>query len=104
MLAELEKDEYKFDKAEEILAQQYPEMKGKVKWPNTVIHASVFVKLKRAVKISNISDLQKDILKKYSQIHSKRNALFHGVCIDVVVEDVEKAFNAYAWLKEKLLN
>ena len=104
MLAELEKDEYKFDKAEEILAQQYPEMKGKVKWPNTVIHASVFVKLKRAVKISNISDLQKDILKKYSQIHSKRNALFHGVCIDVLVEDVEKAFNAYAWLKEKLLN
>ena len=43
----------KFNTAEEILTEQFPEMKGKVQWPKTVIHTSVFIKLKRAVKMSD---------------------------------------------------
>ncbi len=102
ILAEIEGNEYKFDTAEEILVQQYPEMKGKVEWPNIIIHTSVFTKLKRAIQKSDKPHLQKDILKKYSQISAKRNALFHGDSVDINVEDVEKAFNAYDSLREKL--
>ena len=102
ILAEIEGEEHKFDTAEEILAAQFPEMKGKVKWPDAVIHTSVYTKLKRAIKISNVSGLQKDILKKYSIVNAKRNALFHGSNVDIQIEDIEKAFNSYSWLKEKL--
>ena len=102
LLAEIEREEHKFDTAEEILTQQFPDMKGKVKWPNIVIHTSVFTKLKRAVRMSNKVHLQKDILKKFSQVNAKRNDLFHGGNVDIEVEDVEKAFNAYEWLKGHL--
>lgn len=101
-LAEIEGDEYKFNTAEEILAEQFPEMKGKVQWPNTVIHTSVFTKLKRAIKMSDKAYLQKEVLKKYSTVNSKRNALFHGKSVEINVETIEKAFSAYEWLKEKL--
>ena len=101
-LAEIEGDEYKFNTAEEILAEQFPEMKGKVQWPKTVIHTSVFIKLKRAVKMSDKAYLLKDVMKKYSIVNSNRNALFHGKSVDINVNTVEKAFGAYDWLKEKL--
>ena len=101
-LAEIEGDEYKFNTAEEILAEQFPEMKGKVQWPKTVIHTSVFIKLKRAVKMSDKACLLKDVMKKYSIVNSNRNALFHGKSVDINVETVAKAFDAYDWLKEKL--
>lgn len=97
-------EERKFDTAEEILCKQFPEMKGKVKWPDIVIYTSVFTKLKRALKMSKLSLFQNDIIKKYRQINAKRNGLFHGNSIEIGVEDVEKAFAAYAWLQEKLRN
>lgn len=103
-LAEIEGEERKFDTAEEILCKQFPEMKGKVKWPDIVIYTSVFTKLKRALKMSKLSLFQNDIIKKYRQINAKRNGLFHGNSIEIGVEDVEKAFAAYAWLQEKLRN
>ena len=46
---------------------------------------------------------ENEILKKYSIVNAKRNALFHGGNVDIQIEDVENAFNAYMWLKEKLL-
>ena len=102
MLAEIEGDEHKFDTAEAILAEQFPEMKGKVKWPDAVIHTSVFTKLKRAVKLSGVAIKEKDVTKKYSQVNAKRNALFHGRETDISVDDVERAFTAYEWLKEHI--
>lgn len=101
-LAVIEGEVRRFEAAEEILAEQFPEMEGKVKWPDTVIHTSVFTKLKRAVQMSDMASVQKDIIKKYSQVNAKRNALFHGDSVIITVEDVEKAFKAYVWLKEKL--
>lgn len=103
ILAEIEGVEHKYDTAEQILIEQFPEMKGKVKWPETIIHTSVFTKLKRAIKFCAKESLQKVILKKYSQVNAKRNALFHGVSVDVSIEDVEKSFIAYTWLSEHLL-
>lgn len=102
LLNEIEGEEHKFETAEEILAEQFPDMAGKVKWPNTVIYTSVFTKLKRTLKMSRISCIQKEVLKKYSQVNAKRNALFHGGCVEISIEDVQKAFTAYDWLKDKL--
>lgn len=99
---EIEGEEHKFDSAEEILVQQFPDMAGKVKWPDTVIHTSVFTKLKRAVAHSHLSSLKKDIIKNFQKVNAKRNALFHGDSVDITIEDVEKAFNAYGWLKDKI--
>ena len=104
LLAEIEGDEHKFDTAEEILVEQFPEMKGKVNWPNTVIHTSVFTKFKRALKISGKTISQKEVLKKYSQVNAKRNALFHGGNAEIDVDDVEKAFDAYDWLRKNIGN
>lgn len=101
-LAEIEGVTYKFDTAEEILCEQFPEMKGKVDWPKTEIHTSVFTKLKRAVNKSGLKAMQKDIMKKYTLVNAKRNTLFHGGDVEIGVEDVEKAFGAFAWLREKL--
>lgn len=101
-LAEIEGVTYQFDSAEEILCEQFPEMKGKVNWPKTEIHTSVFTKLKRAVNKSGLKAMQKDIMKKYSQVNAKRNTLFHGGDVEIDVEDVEKAFCAFAWLRENL--
>lgn len=104
MLTEIAAEEHKFDTAEEILIEQYPEMKGKVNWPKIVIHTSVYTKLKRALRISSKSNIQKEILKHYSQVASKRNTLFHGGSVDIKIDDIEKAFNAYAQFKEKLFS
>lgn len=101
-LAEIEGVTYQFDSAEEILSEQFPGMKGKVNWPKAEIHTSVFTKLKRAVNKSGLKAMQKNIMKKYAQVNSKRNALFHGGNVEIDVEDVEKAFGAFAWLREKL--
>lgn len=103
MLVEIAGEERKFDTAEEILSQQFPEMKGKVKWPNTIIHTSVFTKLKRAVRMSGLAGMQKEILGNFAKVNAKRNMLFHGNTADIGLVDVEKAFNAYLWLKERLL-
>lgn len=102
ILFEIEGNEHKFDTAEEILAEQFPEMKGKVKWPNTIIHTSVFTKLKRALKYSGLTVNQKEVIKKYSQVNAKRNLLFHGGVTRIDVNDVEKAFGAYDWLRKNL--
>lgn len=101
---EIEGEEHKFDSAEAILVQQFPEMAGKVKWPDTVIHTSVFTKLKRAVTHTALASQKKDIIKNYQKVNAKRNALFHGGSVDITIEDVEKAFNAYRWLKERIGN
>lgn len=102
MLDKIEGDEHKFDTAEEILVEQFPEMKGKVNWPDTVIHTSVFTKLKRALKISGRAINQKEVIKKYSQVNAKRNTLFHGGEAEINVDDVDKAFGAYDWLRKNI--
>jgi hypothetical protein len=35
-------------------------------------------------------------------VNAKRNALFHGGDVEIDVEDVEKAFWAFEWLREML--
>lgn len=102
MLAVIEGEEHKFDTAEAILAEQFPEMKGNVQWHDVVIHTSVFTKLKRAITLSGFTISVKEVTKKYSLVNAKRNALFHGRETEITVVDVDNAFVAYGWLKEHI--
>ncbi len=54
------------------------------------------------LQIESLSGQEKDIVKKYQQVNVKRNDLFHGACVEISVEDVRKAFNAYGWLKNRI--
>lgn len=94
--------ENKFTTAEEILSEQFPEMKGKVKWPSVLIHASVYTKLKRVLEYINQKDSAKKILKRYSYISGKRNGLFHGGNHNIYAKDMNEIFIAYNLLKEEL--
>lgn len=92
--------ENKFQSSEEILSEQFPEMAGRVLWPNTTIHASVYTKLKRVLEYLN-QDKKKIsmIIGCYSSISRKRNKLFHGSPQDLKTEDISKAFDSFNQLK-----
>ena len=91
-----------YKSSEEILSSQFPEMKGKVKWPDVVKHNSIFNIIDRTIKECKIPISKKEIHTRYSKIHSERNGLFHGRDNDITAEQLQKAFIAFDWLKEKL--
>lgn len=75
---EFTSQESKFQSSEEILSEQFPEMAGRVLWPGTTIHASVYTKLKRVLKYLNQDKKKRSvIISYYSSISRKRNKLFH---------------------------
>lgn len=89
--------------SEEIVCKQYPEMVGKVKWPTSQIHVSVFSKMKtlyRRVKMKTTID---ELLHRYRDISGERNDLFHGKRTSrVSVATVITAFEALAWIDENM--
>lgn len=90
-----------FESAEEILSKQFPEMAGRVKWPDSIKHPSIYNKIKNMIKLYSLPLSEKEVLKKYSIISNDRNALFHGTNTDIEPNRLNKAFNAYEWLVEK---
>lgn len=98
---DLSMQESKFQSAEEILANQFPEMKGKVQWPNSIIPASVYTKLKRALEYLKQDKKQtNNIIKSYSSICAKRNCLFHGGNHSINTTDISKVFQSFYQLKD----
>lgn len=102
LLSELSGNVSSFESAESILSQQFPEMKGKVKWPNSTKHPSVYFKINKVVKECKFPLSEKEILSKYNNINSERNKLFHGVPLDIQASKLKKAFDAYEWLVTKI--
>lgn len=95
--------ENKFQSSEEILSEQYPEMSGKVSWPNTPIQASVYTKLKRALDyLKKDKKETKKIIGIYSSINKKRNKLFHGSAHDIGKDDIRIVLSSYCQLKSDL--
>jgi hypothetical protein len=92
-----------FESAEEILVKQFPTMKGKVKWPHSQKHPSIYYLIDKALLHSKTSLSAKEIKKNYSIINANRNDLFHGNNIIIQVEKLREAFNAYNLLYNKFL-
>ncbi len=89
--------------AEDIIAKQFPNMAGKVAWPNAPIHVSLFGKLNALFRLVPMRPNRKHLLKQYKLISGKRNDLFHGRRGPrTSVETVVSAFQAYQWIQENL--
>ena len=89
--------------AEEIVAEQFPEMADKVRWPETEVHVSIYAKLKYLYKNVEMTTSVKVLLRHYRKISEHRNALFHGVSDHrISLEAVQKAFSSYDWIVDNM--
>lgn len=89
-----------WDEAETILTRQFPGMKGKVAWPDSDQHVSIYRKLKYLFRKYEFACSQKDLMTNYRQISSDRNPLFHGTTerrIDA--SQIESALESFDWIK-----
>jgi hypothetical protein len=85
--------------AEIILTKQFPDMRGKVKWPIAPKHVSLFGKLKALFRAVAMKTTVDQLIKKYQEISALRNDLFHGTCsARVPVVAVETANEALQWI------
>ena len=89
--------------SEEILIKQFPDMAGKVKWPTSPVHASVFGKLKALYRRVPMRTSHDDLINKYRQISGQRNDLFHGNRSGrVSVATVLTALTALDWIDSNM--
>lgn len=89
--------------AEEIVATQFPDLTGKVKWPTAQMHVSVFGKLKALYRRVHMRTSLDDLLRRYRQISGNRNDLFHGKSADrVPVGAVSGAMEALTWIEQNM--
>lgn len=104
LLEELGSPKAFWEPAEEIVSLQYPEMKGKIHWPTTNIHVSMYAKLKYLYKKITMKGNVKDLLKHYKNVSKHRNALFHGANDQrISVEELEKALKSFDWIVDNML-
>jgi len=88
-----------WSEAEAILSRQFPEMAGKVKWPSSPIHVSVFSKLKALYRLVPMKTSLDELQSKYRDVSGERNDLFHGKrATRVTVVTLESASQAVDWI------
>jgi hypothetical protein len=89
--------------SEIILTKQFPEMQGKVKWPSSPIHVSVYGKLKALYRLVPMKTSLEELLSKYRAISRQRNNLFHGTSsARVSVANVQAASEALSWIDQNM--
>lgn len=99
LITELDSPKTFWAPAEEIVEQQFPEMAGKIQWPQAEIHVSIYAKLKFLYKSVEMKTSVKELLRHYRAISKHRNALFHGVLEHrIPLEVVQIAFSDYDWI------
>lgn len=77
--AELDSPKAFWAPAEEVVSEQYPEMAGRISWPGTKSHVSVFAKLKYLYGAVSMKTSVNSVITRYHNISRHRNALFHGM-------------------------
>jgi hypothetical protein len=89
--------------AEEIIEKQQPHMAGKIQWPTSQIHISIFGKIKALYRLVSMKTTHKELIKRYRTISGDRNDLFHGKRIErTTVEMVFSAFESLEWIRENM--
>jgi hypothetical protein len=93
-----------WEPAEEIISKQFPEMAGKVQWPETEVHVSIYAKIKYLYKNIEMKTNVKELLKQYRNISKYRNELLHGVFEDRIhVDLVKKAIASFDWIDANMM-
>lgn len=101
LLNELDSPKAFWDSAEEVVIQQFPEMAGKIQWPQAQIHVSVYSKIKYLYKQVTMRTSVKELLSHYSTVSKHRNALFHGTTEQrLPVDTVKEAMASFDWIEE----
>lgn len=89
--------------AEEVVSSQFPDMAGKVQWPETEVHVSMYAKLKYLYKAVHMQTNVKELLGHYRVISVHRNELFHGVStVRVSVRVVKEALSSFDWIEANM--
>ncbi|MBO3744906.1 hypothetical protein J5X84_02420 [Streptosporangiaceae bacterium NEAU-GS5] len=92
-----------FQDAEDALVAQFPDMAGRVRWPEREVQPSRFAQLKALYHHLDLGGTYSKAKTYYSRISRSRNAVIHGRNTGLVpVEDVEKGLQALQWLDENL--
>ena len=102
MFDELVKGSPVFERAEEILTEQRPEMSNIIDWGKDTKVTSIYPLIKRVIKECNLPLRHKVIQKYYSDISEERNKLVHGEEREITANIIQKAILSYNNLKESI--
>lgn len=101
---ELDTPKVFWDPADEIVTTQFPELAGKIQWPDTQIHVSMYSKIKYFYKQIPMKTSVKEVLSYYNCVSKYRNALFHGTDEQRSSTDIVKeAMRCFDWLEENVI-
>jgi hypothetical protein len=92
-----------FAEAEAVVAEQFPELAGKVVWPERQQTPSRFAQIKGLCDGLPLGATSRTALSKYSRIARKRNDVIHGRDIgSISAADIEAGLVALSWLDDNL--
>jgi hypothetical protein len=87
--------------AEKIVSKQFPDMAGKIKWPDTKRHISIFAKLRFIHRELDLACSLKETQRWYGIVSRHRNELFHGASsARPSAEHIMEALNALESLEK----
>ena len=93
-----------WNKAEESVKKQFPELAGKIEWPDSKSHVSLYKKLKCLHTFVPMKTSVKELTAKYNKISKHRNSLVHGVIDQRLPADVVKeALSSFDWINENFV-
>jgi hypothetical protein len=90
--------------AEQIVSRQFPEVAGRIRWPDTEVHQSKYTQIKLAHEHFRLRSSKNQANRNYSNISQDRNSLIHGSSVELVpVDRVLEAMGAFDWLAENFM-
>jgi len=101
---ELKSPNVYWNNAEEIVKKQFPELAGKIEWPDSKSHVSLYKKLKYLHTSVPMKTSVKELHAKYNKVSKHRNSLVHGVIDQRLPADVVKeALSSFDWINENFV-
>jgi len=101
---ELNSPKVYWNEAEKIVKKQFPELAGKIEWPDSKRHVSVYQKLKCLHTSVPMKTSLQELNAKYNKISKHRNSLVHGVIDQRLPADVVKeALSSFDWINENFV-
>lgn len=94
-----------WERAEEVVVNQCPELANKIKWPESAVGSSSwYTKIRFLNNKVPLKENHSLILSKYRDINKHRNTLFHGVEeVDMNITTALEALAAFNWLEDNFI-
>lgn len=90
--------------AEDVLTKQFPDLGGKVSWPETAVKPSRWSQIKELHRAFNRPESYRETQKHYGKIVNRRNGVVHGSDSDpVVAGEVSQGLESLDWLASNLV-